>query len=325
MTWRILAIAGISALGTLAAQAADMQKGAPKSVTCAPYQAQPNEPEMPGGDIFGFTSGTSSGDPCIWSYSSENSFRAGRADGNSFALNHKSSLSYTFNDRFALAGSFFLTHSNWANMTVASNASPDGATARWNVAFDGLSIEPSLLLLRRGPNQPFAIKATVEPRWSRVDGLTGLGATGYSAEFKLFTDVVITRDLYAAVNTTYSLGTQRLDFPGSTNADASTVLTTAALTYRLHEAQGKTVSAVFAGVEGRYRATYTGTGLNQFAGQAFHFGPTFAVQFYDNLMLNVVWTPQLTGRAATPTLPGRLDLDNFDAHEFRVKLSVDLH
>ncbi len=281
---------------------------------------------MPGGDIFGFTSGADVGDPCIWTYSSENSFRSDRADGSYFVWNHKSELSYSFNDRFGMSVSLFKTYTNWSSVTAATNAAPNGETSVSGLGFDGISFEPFWGMIKRSSHQPFAFMISAEPRWSRIDGLTGLGATGYSVEVKLLGDVVITPDLYAAVNTTYNLGTTTFDNAGSVGAEASQLLGSAALTYRAYHApSSKFLTAVYLGVEARYLRSYTGVGLNSFTGAAFFAGPTLALEFANDSMLNLVWTPQLAGGAVTPTLPANRDLDNFDAHVFRIKYSIDLN
>ena len=317
------ALAGLFPLMALAADPAG--KGPLASDRCAVEKPGDDVPSLPGGDIFGFTSATNIGTPCKWGYANENTLRAGRADGSYFAWNHKSELSYTFTERFALAVSGFATYNNWSNVTAASNAAPAGETANSAVNFDGFSFEPSFALLKRSKGQPWALTFSVEPRWARVEALTGFAATTLGAEFKLRSDVVLSENVFAAFNAIYGLGTWKFDIPGAINNDSSTLVAAGALTWRAFEKPGNFISAVYLGVEGRFLASYAGTGLNRFSGSAFFAGPNMAFEFANGSVLNLVWTPQLTGGAVTPTIPRNLDLDNFDAHAFRIKYAMELN
>ncbi len=308
-----------------AAEAADMAGKRPAPFDrCAAVEAPAGVAKVPGGDLFGFTSGTDIGDPCSWAFGSEHSMRAGRADGSYFALSSKSSVAYTFNDRFALAASLFTSLTNWQNVTVAQNAAPFAVTGVNSFQFDGGSFETTFRILKRSAGNPFAVTLSMEPRWSRVDGLTGLRADGYGVEFKLFTDVALSSRLFAAVNLNYALGTARFaDVAGAAWTDSSTTNLSTALTYQLYQGDGA-VEGVYVGGELRYNNSFSGAVLNQHLGYAIYGGPTVAVAFAGGYMLNAVVLPQLAGSARTPTLPGRLDLDNFDGAQFRIKLTGPL-
>ena len=71
-------------------------------------------------------------------------------------------------------------------------------------------------------------------------------------------------------------------------------------------------------------SAFTGLFLNQNIGNAFFMGPTLAIAFQGERVLNFVWTPQVAGRAHPASVPGALDLDNFDRHHFRVKFETPL-
>ncbi len=307
-----------------------MPAKAPAAVDrCAKVKPLSGTPEVPGGDIFGYTSPTDIGDPCSWSFASEHSARAGKRDGSYFALTSKTQVSYTYSDRLAFAISPFTTATRWSNVTAAQDAlagEGDGVIASGynKFAFDGLSGEVAWRLLARSRGQPFALTISAEPRWSRVDGLTGWRAEGYGTEFKLFMDVALTERLFAAMNFNYALGKQKFDIPNALWANSSSTNVSAALTAQIHAAEKKFVEGVFLGAEGRLLSSYSGLGLNQNVGNAFFLGPTFALAFEGGRMLNLVWTPQLTGRARPASAPGALDLDNYERHEFRVKFSTPL-
>ncbi len=317
------------------ALAADLPRKAPPAPAravydrCAKVEPPPGTPSVPGGDIFGFTSPTDIGDPCSWALASEHSARAGKRDRDYFALSSKTQLAYTYSDRVAVAFSAFTSYTDWSNVTVAQDAlAGEGngvlVTALDKGAFDGFSSEIALRLLARSRGQPFAITVSAEPRWSRIDALTGWRAEGYGAEFKLFVDVALTERVFAAMNFNYALGTQKFDIPNAAWSDSSATNVSAALTAQIHSAEKQVVEGVFIGVEGRFRSSFQGLGLDHNVGNALFFGPTAAIAFDGGRMLNVVWTPQVAGRARPASAPGSLDLDNLERHEFRVKFATPL-
>lgn len=294
---------------------------------CAKVEPAPGTPVVPGGDIFGFTSPTDIGDPCSWSFASEWSGRAGRRDGSYLVLSDKNQLSYTYSDRIAFAFSGFANYTRWNNVTVARDAlAAEGVfiNSLDRLQFDGISGEVAIRLLRRTPGQPFAVTVSAEPRWSRVDGLTGYRADGYGNEFKLFADVALTERMFAAINLNYALGTAKYDIPGATWADASATNVSAALTSQVYSAEKQFIEGIFLGLEARFQSAFEGLTLDHHLGDAFFLGPTLAIAFEGGRMLNLVWTPQIAGRANMPSAPGSLDLDNFDRHQFRVKFATPL-
>lgn len=295
---------------------------------CAKIEPLPGTPFVPTGSIFGFTDPTDLGDPCIWTFASENSGRAGKRDGSYFALTSKSEISYTYTSNVAFAFSVFAAYTRWANVTAVQDTlatQGDGAFLdRLNrLSFDGLSGEFLVRLATRGPGQPVAVTASVEPRWSYVDFVTGYRADGYGAEFKLLIDFPLAERLFAAVNLNYALGTQKFAIPNARWERGSRTNVSAALTAQVYAAAKQTVEGVFVGAEGRYRTLFDGLWLDRFAGDAFNFGPTLAVAFAGDRVLTVVWSPQLAGRVS-PATSGGLNLTHADRQEFRVKFETPL-
>jgi hypothetical protein len=237
---------------------------------------------------------------------SENSGRAGRRDGSYFAISSKTQLNYTYSDRVAFAWSAFTAYSRWSNVTVAQDAlAGEGVNVSEidGLKFDGLSGEVLLRLLARSPGQPFALTVSAEPRWSRVDGLTGWHAEGYGTELKLFVDVALSERLFAAMNINYAFGTQRYHIVNAQWEASSSTLISAALTAQLHAAEKQFVEGIFLGIEGTFKSACTGLGLDHNVGNAFFLGPTFAIAFQGGSMLNLVWTPQVA--PACRARPGR--------------------
>jgi hypothetical protein len=327
-----LLIAGLTA----PAIAADLPRKAPirpakVADRCAKVEPPKGTPEVPGGDIFGFSNPTDIGDPCQWYFASENTGLAGKRDGSFFALFTKSEGIYTYSENLAFAFSAFTAYNKWSNVTVLQDALASagvGVTVtEWDkLQFDGLSGEVMLRLVRRSPGQPFALTVAMEPRWSRIDlgNLTGYPAEFYAGEFKLFLDVALTQHLFAAMNVVYVLATQKYDIAGANWVNGSGTSVSLALTGRIHAAEKAPVEGLFVGVEGRLLSAFTGLFLNQNIGNAFFMGPTLAIAFQGERMLNFVWTPQVAGRAHPASAPGALDLDNFDRHQFRVKFETPL-
>ena len=245
-----------------------------------------------------------------------------------FRLTSKSEISYTYTSNIAFAFSAFTAYTRWSNVTVAQDtlaSQGDGVFLdRLNrLSFDGLSGEFLVRLVTRGPNQPVAVTAAVEPRWSYVDFVTGYRADGYAAEFKLLIDFALTERLFGAVNLNYALGTQKFDIPNARWESGSGTNVSAALTAQIHAAEKQTVEGVFVGVEGRYRTLFDGLWLDRFAGDVFNFGPTLAVAFAGDRILTLAWSPQVAGRVS-PATPGGLNLTHADRLEFRVKFETPL-
>jgi hypothetical protein len=320
---------------TMPGFAADFPRKAPSgpanvSVPCAKIDPPKGTPRVPGGDIFGFTNPTDLGDPCKWYLASEHSGFAGKRDGSYLALFNKSETSYTASENLAYAFSVFTAYHKWSNVTVLQDALASagvGVTVtEWDrLQFDGFSGEVMLRLVARSPGQPLAVVVAMEPRWSRIDLSTGYRAEFYASEFKLIIDAALAERLFAAMNLIYAVATQRYDIPGASWVDNSLISFSAALTAQPYAAEKALIEGIFLGVEGRLLSLFEGLALNRNLGNAFFAGPTLAIGFRDGRMLNVVWTPQIAGRAHPASAPGALDLDNFERHVFRVRFDTSLN
>lgn len=318
LVWGAALCAGLAVATPL--MAADMVLKAPRLAAldrCAKVEPARGTPVVPGGDLFGITSPTDIGDPCSWAFATEFTGRAGKRDGSYLAITDKNQFTYTFSDRLAFAFSPFLTYTSWANVSVID---PLGRFSGFD--FDGFSGEIFYRVLARGPGQPVAITLSSEPRWARVDGLTGWRTAAYGNEFKFFIDAALTEHVFAAANLSYALTRARLDVPGALWTDTSSTTVSAALTARVYEREKAAIEAIYLGVEGRFLSAFNGLTLNQNVGNGFFLGPTMAIAFAGGRMLNVVWVPQVAGRSIPSN--GNLDLDNFERAQFRVKFATPL-
>ena len=188
--------------------------------------------------------------------------------------------------------------------------------------FDGLSAELFIRVVERTARQPVALTASIEPRWSTVDNITGYAAPGYGVEFKLLADVVLSRQWYGAINVSYALGTQRFDIPGERWTNLSAANVAAGLARQVYANDKGFVKSVFVGGEVRYRSLFTGLGLDRLIGNAWFAGPSVAIGFPGERMLSIAWAPQIKGRTRNVDSPARLDLLFYERSEFRLKYAT---
>lgn len=288
------ALAFVLLLGATPAFAAD----APKAAAV---------PTVPGDEIFGFTTASDPGNPGDIILFNENDGRFGKRQGSYFALNPKYAVGYTFApDWWVGLGGFAAI-----NQTNGVAGLPDVSQLR----FDGASIELEHRVISRTASNPFAVSLDVEPRWGRVDGVTGLPSENYGATFKLFVDAPITPDkLYWAGNilTTF----QNAQVPGNTSqwAPSSQLELSTALTWKASD-------TLFVGAEARYFSLSDNAKLSHEIGRALYVGPTLWWKITDKIAFNTTLQPQIYGRSIAS--PGQaLDLDDFERAQFRAKFVV---
>ena len=269
--------------------------------------AEPEIADVPGDDIFGFTSPTDLGKPGDTAVGLENDGRIGKRDGRYGVLTQKLEFSRTITENFWTAFSVFSASQSIRNVTAAP-------VDRSLFQFDGISTEFAYKLIDRSARNPFAATVSVEPRWGRIDGLSGTHSESWSAEFKLFVDAPIIDDkLFWAFNLNWAPGVQQvIGDPGSMQRNSTTNVSTA-LTYAF-------TPKFMLGVEAKYVGSYGDYFFRANQGRAFFLGPTLFWKVNEKLALNAVFLPQVAGKAQqNPTL--YRDLDNFERAIFRVKLA----
>jgi hypothetical protein len=263
--------------------------------------------DVPGDDIFGFTDPTDVGSPGECGFAFEFDGAAGKGHGRYLTGTLKKEFGTTVADNLAVAVAAFTTYHNIRGVPELDDLD--------RARFDGFSGEVAYRFIERSALNPVAATFAMEPRWARLDGTSGARVTAYSVEFKLFVDTVLVAErLYAALNLTYAPGTQKLDSdPLGKWERFSDTSVSGALTYQVND-------RLFVGGEIRHLAAFDGAALERKVGEALFVGPTMMVKLSEAAAFNVVWTPQVWGRAAGSH--GSLDLDNFQRHQFRIKLSV---
>ena len=281
------------------AAAADL-RSAKASAPVAPQVA-----EVPGGDIFGFTSGTDVGKPGDKGLALETNGSWGIADGRYRGIAQKLEFSSTLADNWAFAGSLFGTWSSLKNNSTFNDRS--------SYSFDGISFEVRHRLIERGASNPFALTLALEPRWSRVDAISGRNATAYGAEFKAQIDAPVSDRLFWAANANFAT-TRGRDAETQAWGNGSASALSTALTYSVVD------DKFFVGAEARWQQAWSKSFFGNLDGQALYFGPTFAFKPADNIMINAVLLPQIAGKARN--VSGPFDLDNFQRANYRLKLAI---
>jgi hypothetical protein len=291
--------ASAMALLTVSAHAADL-RGAVSLEAAAPEIA-----DVPGGDIFGFTSATDVGKVGDLGVALESSGAYGIREGRYRGLSQKLEFSGTFVENWAFAASLF---GAWTS--IRNNPDFPDRTA---YGFDGVSFEVRHRVIERSATNPFAVTLALEPRWSRIDGLSGLRSDGYGAEAKLQIDAPVADRLYWAANANFGFGRARdplaLTWANSSESTLSTALTYEALKEKL-----------FVGAEAIWQQAWSTGFFGKLDGQAFYLGPTIAWAPKENVMINAVFLPQIAGKARG--FSGPFDLESGNRANYRLKVAV---
>jgi len=283
-----------------AAQAADL-KSAKSPARVAPEAAG----EVPGGDIFGFTSATDVGNVGDKGLALENDGSYGRRDMRSRVLTQKLEFSRTFAPNWAYAASLFGAWSNIKNSTDYAN--------RNTYNFDGMSMEVRHRFIERSATNPFAVTLAIEPRWARVDTVSGLNAGIYGADFKMQIDRALSEKVFWAINANFGTDRERDALDRSWSSKSETKMSSA-LTYAVID------DKLFMGGEARWFQSWSQGFFGKLDGQALFVGPTIAYKASESVMLNAVFLPQIAGKARG--FNGPLDIDNYERANFRLKLAV---
>jgi len=296
---RVIAFLAAGCVCVSAASAADL--GSRAGAPAAPAEVV----EVPGEDIFGFTSPTDVGKAGDKGVALESDGALGTRSGRYRGLAQKLEFSRTFANNWSYAASLF-----GAGSSLRGN---DDFADRSSYNFDGLSVEVRHRLIERSLSNPFALTLAVEPRWSRMDGFSGRIAPAYGAEFKAQIDAPITDRLFWGMNVNFgvSRGRDPLDRSWATASESSV---STALAYAVID------DKLWIGAEARWEQAWAEAFFGRLEGQALFLGPTIAYKPASNVTLNVVALPQIAGKARG--VANALDLDNFQRANFRVKLAV---
>lgn len=271
---------------------------------------EPKFPQVGNDDIFGFTTPTELGDAGDTEFANENDGRIGKRQGSYSALNSKYELSYVINPDLWVAASGFLARNRLNNVPGLPNRS--------TFDFDGFSFEVAKRLITRSETNPWGVTASIEPRWGRIDGESGLPSNSYGFEAKLFIDRVLVPDsIFWAANIVWAPQRSQDPFVPGNKLIGSTDTLSTALTWQASP-------GLYLGAEARYMAQFGRISPSQMQGQALFAGPTVLWKINEKVSVNATFQPQIWGRS-NATLSNALDLDNFERALFRLKLAWQLN
>ena len=160
---------------------------------------------MPTGDIFGFSEPTDVGILGDKGIDWETTTLIGKRRGTYASPSLKTELSATVANNFVLYFSPFVTGHHIRSVPDLADKSEFASTA--------FRREMGYRFLERSNTNAIAATLAVEPRWARVDPITGERASAYGAEIRLLIDaVLVPRRLYGALNLNFALVTEKLKF-----------------------------------------------------------------------------------------------------------------
>lgn len=250
--------------------------------------------------LFNFTIGTDIGEVGEKEMEGQTNGRFGKRDGSYTALSQMLSAEFTPAQNFRLELSTFLAYHDIVGVT--------GIDDRRQGGLQGLSLELRYRLLDRA-KAGFGVAIDAEPRWGRIDDVTGEPIDQYGVDLAIAVDKeLIPNRVVAAFNLLYGPETTRSRVTGGWMQEA-TLGTSTALMARVR-------SGVFVGGEARYLRRYAGIGLNTLTGHALFLGPTVYAKLSQHSWIAASWSIQVAGRSADGL--GPLDLVNFERHHARL-------
>jgi len=251
--------------------------------------------------LFGFTIGTDIGELGEKELESNLLSRLGKRTGSYSALSQVLSLEYTANQNLRLEVSAVGAYHDIAGVP--------GLDDRRRGAFDGLSFDIRYRILERA-HARFGLMIDAEPRWSRVDEVSGEPVDRYGVDLALVADKeLVPNRIVAAFNLIYLPEIAHSRVTGIWSRQATIGLATALM--------AQIGPDLFVGTEARYLRSYDGLGLDGFAGHGFFVGPTIYAKLSEHSWILLAWSVQVAGRSVDD--PGPLDLRNFERHQATLK------
>ena len=257
--------------------------------------------------IFGFTEGSDVGKAGDREIELEPLLRFGKQSGSYFATSTRLLYKYSVTNDMLVAPTISFASHNIRNVPALAD--------RDQLEFEGVGAEIRYRFLNR-ERAPFGFTIALEPHWNRVDATSGEPVDQFAGPIIALLDKeLIAKRLYGAINLAYEPEWTRQRATGDTER-SSTIESSAALATPL-------AAGVFVAGEIRYVRKYEGIGLDNFAGEALFVGPSLFAKVSEKWFVSAAWNAQIAGHAAGE--PGNLDLTNFERHEVRIRIGVDLN
>jgi hypothetical protein len=253
--------------------------------------------------LFGFTTGTSVNDVGEHEIESQTTDRFGKQAGSYNALSQTYEAKITPVENFRIGVGTALAYFGVSGVP--------GLMDQQQATMQGLSFEARYKLIdnERGP---FSLTIIAEPRWDRLDDISGDAMNGYGGTLTVAIDKeLIASRLFGAINVLYDTEASHL-IVADTWEHQSKAGISAALSAQIQP-------RLFVGGEVRYLRTYSGLGLDTFVGQAVFAGPTMYYQLTKKSALSAAWDFQVYGQTAA--LGGSLDLTHFERQQAMVRFN----
>ena len=252
--------------------------------------------------LFGFTTGADVGNLGERELESELTNRFGKQAGSYNALSQTYEAKITPTDNLQLGAATALAYFGIAGVP--------GLMDRQQTTVQGLSFEARYKLIDNARG-PFSLTIIAEPRWDRLDDISGDAVNGYGGTLTVAIDKeLIANRLFGAVNVLYDTEASHL-IVADTWQHESRMGVSAALSTQMQ-------SGLFVGGEVRYLRFYEGLGLDRPLGQATFVGPTMYYQISKQLAVSAAWNFLVSGQAS----PGvSLDLTHFERQQAKVRLN----
>jgi len=179
-----------------------------------------------------------------------------------------------------------------------------GLEDRRQLAYEAASLELRYRLIDREKAQ-FGLTLGFDPRWARIDEISGTPVDQYGAALLLIVDKELVEKLiFAAFNFIYEPELTRSRVTGDWEHTSELGLS-AALAAQIRP-------GVLVGAEVRYMRSFDGLGLDRFTGNALFVGPTFYAKFSEKAWMSAAWSAQVAGHVHNGM--GALDTTNFEQH-----------
>lgn len=268
-------------------------------------------------DIFGFTTGTDTGEKGEKQATLTLDGRFSKYGGSYGALTGTAEFEYSLTDnfKFALGGAW--SAFNIKNVLGFDNFSGGG--------INGAFFEMKYRFLDHRTS-PIGLSLSIEPEFALHDETSGEETSAYGIEFRLAADAELVKDkLFFAANLVYVPEWEREHeeaddeealFGRSFWAKSSGLEVSGALTWQA-------VKDVFIGGEVRYLSAYEGNFLNSQNGWGVFVGPSIYAQLTKDAYVKAAWSVQVAGDTSEAPWSSNLDLVNFERQQFRVSAGFE--
>jgi hypothetical protein len=252
--------------------------------------------------LFGFTTGTDVNHVGEREIESEVTDRLGKQAGLYNALSQTYEAKITPVENFRIGVATALAYFGIAGVP--------GVLDSQQSTLQGLSFEARYKLIDN-KHGPFSLTIIAEPRWDRLDDISGAVVNGYGGTLTVAIDKeLVANRLFGAVNVLYGSESSQLVAAGSWQHDSKAGIS-AALSTQIRP-------GLFIGGEVRYLRAYNGLGLDTFAGRAVFAGPTTYYQISKGFAVSAAWNFQVSGQT---TSGGSLDLTHYERQQALVRFN----